>query len=59
MAQWGQGDFYTRVGLVVYSSDVQVVGNLTHYQSFDDLMKDLANLNQYYKEDDPIANIGK
>uniref|UniRef100_A0A914E8K7 Uncharacterized protein n=1 Tax=Acrobeloides nanus TaxID=290746 RepID=A0A914E8K7_9BILA len=58
VSQSGQGDFYTRVGLLVYSSDVQVVGNLTHYQSFDDLMKDLTNLNQYYKADDRTADIG-
>uniref|UniRef100_A0A914EJY0 NIDO domain-containing protein n=1 Tax=Acrobeloides nanus TaxID=290746 RepID=A0A914EJY0_9BILA len=59
VAQSGQGDFYTRVGLVVYSSDVQVVSDLTHYQSFDDLMMDLINLNQYHKANDRIADIGK
>uniref|UniRef100_A0A914E9J2 NIDO domain-containing protein n=1 Tax=Acrobeloides nanus TaxID=290746 RepID=A0A914E9J2_9BILA len=59
VAQSGQGDFYTRVGLVVYSGDVQVVGNLTHYQSFNDLMMDLINLSQYYKANDRIADIGK
>uniref|UniRef100_A0A914CP32 Uncharacterized protein n=1 Tax=Acrobeloides nanus TaxID=290746 RepID=A0A914CP32_9BILA len=59
IAQKAQNDFYTRVGLIVYSSDVQVIGDLTHYTNSDGLIGDLFSLTQYYKPSDRIADIGK
>uniref|UniRef100_A0A914EM63 C-type lectin domain-containing protein n=1 Tax=Acrobeloides nanus TaxID=290746 RepID=A0A914EM63_9BILA len=56
IAQSGS-NYYTRVGLIVFSSDVQVIGNLNKYNSYNDLTNDLLNLESYHKADDNVVDI--
>lgn len=54
IAQTGPG-YYSRVSLILFSSDVKVVG--TYYASYKALMKDLLKLESFHNQTDGIVDI--
>ena len=56
IAQGGPG-YYSRVALVLFSSDVKVLGDLKTYTSYNDLVNVLVNLETYHNTTDIIVDI--
>lgn len=50
-------DLFTRVALVLYSSDVKVLGDLNHYTSYDMFVSDTLTLESYHSKTDGIVDI--
>uniref|UniRef100_A0A914CS15 Uncharacterized protein n=1 Tax=Acrobeloides nanus TaxID=290746 RepID=A0A914CS15_9BILA len=56
IAQGGSG-YYSRVALVLFSSDVKVLGDLKTYTSYNDLVKVFLNLEGYHNTTDIVVDI--
>ena len=56
IAQGGSG-YYSRVAIVLFSSDVKVLGDLKTYTSYNDLLKAFLNLETYHNATDIVVDI--
>lgn len=48
---------YSRVSLILYSSDIKILSNFTTYHSSNELLEDLSNLEQFYDPSDEVTDI--